>query len=139
MAVSLSLEKQQYLIELVPCLCQIKPNDKFSQCAVGITEKEILIYSDMEPSRNTGDVFYYNTFATIELKEVVNLVKSEMKNNEELKKYIRLDIFHKDLNKCRILYFLKTNKAKLTRFIAAAKKAKVKTINHVVDYQLKTY
>ena len=139
MAVSLSLEKQQYIIELVPCLCQIKPNDKFSQCAVAICEKEILIYSDMEPTRNTGDVFYYNAFCTIVLENVVNIVKSDIKGNEELKKYIRIDIFHNDLDSCKILYFLKTDKAKIARFLSAAKKSKVKVVNNVVDYRIRSF
>lgn len=139
MAVSLNLEKQQYLIDLVPCLCQIKPNDKFSQCAIGITEKEILIYSDMEPTRNTGDVFWYKPFCTIVLEDVINIIRSEIKGNDELKQYLRLDILQKNLDECKMVYFLKTDKAKIARFISAAKKAKVKILNNVVDYHLRSF
>lgn len=136
MAISVSLYNQQYLIDLVPCLCQKTTNSKFSQCEVGITKKEILIYSDMEPNRIDCEVYFYSPFATFPFDSIVTLVKSDIKNNDDLKKYIRLDIFTKDQDKCKILYFLKTNKGRLAKFLKAAKDAKVKIVNNVVSYKL---
>ena len=133
---AVNLEKQQYLIELVPCLCQISKNSKFAQCALGITKKEILLYSDMEPSRIVDEVFYYNAFATLAIDNVVTLVKSEIRRNEELRNFLRLDIFMKDLNECKIIYFPKSNKSKLARFLKAAKQAKLKIVKNVVNYNL---
>ena len=103
---NISLDKQQYLLEIIPCLCQPAPNTKFIKGAIGITKSEILIYSDMEPNRNNGDVGFYFPFATLPLNDIVTLVKSDIKKNRDLKKYIRIDIFMKELNDCRIIYFL---------------------------------
>lgn len=136
MAISVSLTKQQYIIELIPCLCQLKQNAKFSKCALGITPKEILLFSDMEPTRIDCEVYYYSPFATLPLDSIVTLVKSEIKNNEELKKYIRLDIFSEDYDECRILYFDKANKALLTKILKIAKSKKVKIVTNKVNYEI---
>ena len=133
---AVNLENQQYIIELVPCLCQINKNAKFSQCAIGITKQEIMIFSDMEPNFIVGEVFYYKPFAKIPNKTVVTLVRSEIRKNEELKKYTRLDIFTRDLNECRILYFPNKEKPKLARFLKAAKQVKIKITKNVVNYKL---
>lgn len=133
---NISLDKQQYLLEIIPCLCQTSPNTKFIKGAIGITKNEILIYSDMEPNRNNGDVGFYFPFATLPLNSIITLVKSDIKKNHELKKYIRLDIFMKEMNDCRIIYFLKSDKSRLMNFLKLTKKAKVKLVNNVVNYDL---
>ena len=133
---AVNLENQQYLIELVPCLCQITKNAKFSQCAIGITKQEIMIFSDMEPNNIVGEVFYYKAFAKIPNKTVVTLVKSDIRRNEELRNFTRLDIFTRDINECRIVYFPNKDKAKLARFLKAAKTVKLKLTKNAVDYKL---
>lgn len=133
---NISLDKQQYLQEIIPCLCQIAPNTKFVKGAIGITKSEILIYSDMEPNRNNGDVGFYFPFATLPINDIVTLVKSDIKKNEELKKYIRLDIFMKDYDNCKIIYFLKSDKSKLLNFLKLTKKSKIKIVNNVINYDL---
>lgn len=133
---NISLDKQQYLLEIIPCLCQPAPNTKFIKGAIGITKTEILIYSDMEPNRNNGDVGFYFPFATLPINNVITLVKSTIKKNYELKKYVRLDIFMDDVNNCRILYFLKSDKSKLMDFLRITKKAKIKLVNNVINYDL---
>ena len=133
---NISLDKQQYLLEIIPCLCQVTPNTKFIKGAIGITKNEILMYSDMEPNRNNGDVGFYFPFATLALSNVITLIKSDIKKNTELKKYIRLDIFMNEMNDCKIIYFLKSDKAKLMRFLRITKKAKIKLVNNVINYDL---
>ena len=133
---AVNIEKQQYLIEFVPCLCQIEKNAKFARCAIGITKKEILFYSDMEPNNIVGEVFYYKAFATIPIDTVVTFVRSEIIRNEELRNYIRLDIFTKDIANCKIVYFPKNDKNKLLRLLKAAKQLKIKIVKNVVDYSL---
>lgn len=133
---NISLDKQQYILEIIPCLCQITPNSKFIKGAIAITKKEFLLYSDMEPTRNNGDVGFYSPISTLQLDDVVTLVKSEIKKNYDLKKYIRLDILVKEMEDCKILYFLKSDKARLTRFFKATKRAKLKLVNNVVNYDL---
>lgn len=133
---NISLDKQQYLLEIIPCLCQPAPNTKFIKGAIGITKTEILIYSDMEPNRNNGDVGFYFPFATLPINNVITLVKSTIKKNYELKKYVRLDIFMDDVNNCRILYFLKSDKSKLMDFLRITKKAKIKLVNNIINYDL---
>ena len=134
--IAISVEKQPYLLDFVPCLCQIEANAKFSQCAIGITKKEFLLYSDMGPNRIMDNVYFYNAFATLPIADVVTLVKSEMRRNEELRNYTRLDIFMKDINQSKILYFTKNDRNKLFRFLKTAKQQKIKLVNNVVDYSL---
>ena len=134
--IAISVEKQPYLLDFVPCLCQIEANAKFSQCAIGITKKEFLLYSDMGPNRVMDNVYFYNAFATLPIADVVTLVKSEMRRNEELRNYTRLDIFMKDINESKILYFTKNDRNKLFRFLKTAKQQKIKLVNNVVDYSL---
>lgn len=134
--IAISVEKQPYLLDFVPCLCQIEANAKFSQCAIGITKKEFLLYSDMGPNRVMDNVYFYNAFATLPIADVVTLVKSEMRRNEELRNYTRLDIFMKDINQSKILYFTKNDRNKLFRFLKTAKQQKIKLVNNVVDYSL---
>lgn len=133
---NISLDKQQYLLEIIPCLCQITPNTKFIKGAIGITKSEILIYSDMEPNKNNGDVGFYFPFATLPLNNVISLVKSDIKKNYDLKKYIRLDILMNEVDDCKIIYFLKSEKNRLIRFLRLTKKAKIKLVNNVVNYDL---
>ena len=134
--IAISVEKQPYLIEFVPCLCQIIKNAKFSQCAIGITKQEILLYSDMEPNRIVDNVYFYNAFATLPISEVVTFVKSEIRRNEELRNFIRLDIFMKDVSQSKILYFPKNDKLRLTKFLKAAKQAKIKIVKNIMNYNL---
>lgn len=134
--IAISVEKQPYLLDFVPCLCQIGANAKFSQCAIGLTKKEFLLYSDMGPNRIMDNVYFYNAFATLPIADVVTLVKSEMRRNEELRNYTRLDIFMKDINQSKILYFTKNDRNKLFRFLKTAKQQKIKLVNNVVDYSL---
>ena len=134
--IAISVEKQPYLLDFVPCLCQIEANAKFSQCAIGITKQEFLLYSDMGPNRVMDNVYFYNAFATLPIADVVTLVKSEMRRNEELRNYTRLDIFMKDINQSKILYFTKNDRNKLFRFLKTAKQQKIKLVNNVVDYSL---
>ncbi len=134
--IAISVEKQPYLLDFVPCLCQIEANAKFSQCAIGITKQELLLYSDMKPNRIMDNVYFYNAFVTLSLKEVVTLVKSDIRRNEELRKYTRLDIFMRDVSQSKILYFLNTDKPKLLRFLKTAKQLKVKIVKNIVDYSL---
>ena len=134
--IAISVEKQPYLLDFVPCLCQIEANAKFSQCAIGITKKEFLLYSDMGPNRVMDNVYFYNAFATLPIADVVTLVKSEMRRNEELRNYTRLDIFMKDINQSKILYFTKNDRNKLFRFLKTAKQQKIKLVNNIVDYSL---
>ncbi|MBO7615453.1 MAG: hypothetical protein J6T15_07175 [Bacilli bacterium] len=134
--IAISVEKQPYLLDFVPCLCQIEANAKFSQCAIGLTKKEFLLYSDMGPNRIMDNVYFYNAFATLPIADVVTLVKSEMRRNEELRNYTRLDIFMKDINQSKILYFTKNDRNKLFRFLKTAKQQKIKLVNNVVDYSL---
>ena len=134
--IAISVEKQPYLLDFVPCLCQIEANAKFSQCAIGITKKEFLLYSDMGPNRVMDNVYFYDAFATLPIADVVALVKSEMRRNEELRNYTRLDIFMKDINQSKILYFTKNDRNKLFRFLKTAKQQKIKLVNNIVDYSL---
>lgn len=134
--IAISVEKQPYLLDFIPCLCQIEANAKFSQCAIGLTKKEFLLYSDMGPNRIMDNVYFYNAFATLPIADVVTLVKSEMRRNEELRNYTRLDIFMKDINQSKILYFTKNDRNKLFRFLKTAKQQKIKLVNNVVDYSL---
>ena len=134
--IAISVEKQPYLLDFIPCLCQIEENAKFSQCAIGITKKEFLLYSDMGPNRIMDNVYFYNAFATLPISDVVTLVKSEMRRNEELRNYTRLDIFMKEISQSKILYFKKNDRNKLLRFLKTAKQQKIKLVNNVVDYSL---
>ena len=134
--IAISVEKQPYLIECIPCLCQITQNAKFSQCAIGITKQEILLYSDMEPNRIVDNVYFYNAFATLSINEVVTFVKSEIRRNEELRNFIRLDIFMKDVGLSKILYFPKKDIVRLNKFLKVAKQAKIKIIKNIVNYNL---
>ncbi len=137
--IAISIEKQQYLLDYIPCLCQIHENEKFSYCGIGISKQEILLYSDMEPNRIVDNVYFYNAFATLLVKEIVTLVKSEITRNEELRNYIRLDIFMKNAEDSKIIYFPKSDKSKVARFLRACKSVKLKVINNVINYSLGTY
>lgn len=136
---NVSLEKQEHIEEFIPCLCQVSPNTLFIKGAIAITNEEFLIYSDVEPTKIDGEVYYYSPFATISFENVVSLVKSEIKRNVDLKKYVRLDIFCKSIGECKILYFDKKSKtkSKLKKLIKLAKKyRKIKLAKHSVDYGL---
>lgn len=131
-----SLDKQDQLLELIPCLCQFTPNSKFGKGVIGITKTEFLLYSDMEPTKIINDVFYYTPYATLEIKDIITLVKSEIKKNNDLKKYIRVDILCRDAEDSKIFYFPKASNSKLARLIKAAKKAKLPVVDSTVYYAL---
>jgi len=132
------LDRQEELLELVPCLYQFEKNTLFARSAVGITKNDVVIYPDMGPSVVNGDLYIYNPIFTIGFDEIISLVVSKIKNNRDLKKYIRLDIFSKSTDACKILYVLKSKRSKLMNLIKIAKKGKVKTAFNSINYGLGT-
>ena len=116
---------------------QAEKNSKFSKGAIGISKKEILIYSDMKPNETDGVSYFYHPVFTFPLKSIVSLVVSKLKKNRELKKLIRLDIFCKSMDDCKIIYKAKKDKKSLKKFIKKAKKGKVKTYSNVISFSLK--
>lgn len=132
------LDKQDELLEFVPCFYQFKKNDLFSRAAVGISKSEILIYPDMGPNEIDKDIFIYHPIATIPFKDIVSFVVSKVKNNHDLKKYRRFDIFVKSIEDCKILYVNNGHMKRLKHFVKVAKKGKIRTVYHTINYGLGT-
>lgn len=133
------IDRLEELKELVPCLCQYKKNALFSKSALGITEKDLIVYPDRGPSDIADKTFIYHPVLTIKFSEIVTLVVSKITNNSDLKKYTRLDVFAKSEDNCKIIYVLKKDVKKLNNLCKLAKENGIKTIKNTVDYSLGVY
>ncbi|HPS18874.1 MAG TPA: hypothetical protein PLR04_01940 [Bacilli bacterium] len=119
----IELEGKNLLLCLLPGYYQFGPNEPFSPCALGLTEKSLIIYNDYAPDEIHQDAFLYRIKKEIPFEEIKVVINQKIKQNVDLDYFNRLNIIYKVIDNSFFLYYLKKDKALVKKMIKKMKTA----------------
>ncbi len=120
------LDHQQEGIYLAYGLAQLVKGEKFSQCALLLTEKTLYFYDDNMPSQIQGDTHIHNAKMMIPLSKLKIMVFEKYKH-PEYKTYYRLAFISDEEHYNTYMFFFKDDLKNIKKFIKLVKKLGVKT------------
>lgn len=127
------LEERAKLVALGLGYYQFLETDSFEPAAIGITNDNILIYSDFEPDEIQNDAFAFSVKKFISLCDVKSVIVEKIVKHNELKRFMRLNIVMKDIELSTYFYFDKADKKYMKKVIKELKYADIRIVKRTVD------
>lgn len=127
------LEERAKLVALGLGYYQFLETDAFEPAAIGVTNDNIVIYSDFGPDEIQNDAFAFSVKKAIPLSEIKSVVVEKIVKHEELKRFMRLNIVMKDVELSTFFYFDKVDKKYMKKVIKELKYADIRIVKRTVD------
>lgn len=128
------VDKQEEFIIAESCLLQLVKGEKFIPGLIALTGKQILVFNDYAPSEKIADLNVYHPVFSFGYSDIKTIRTVSLYGNDELKKFIELDIIEKDDEKKTKLFFNKKIAKKFDKVCNKIKKVgKIKIESSELD------
>lgn len=111
------LNEVDQIFRLTPCIAQIDESKKFYPCVLGITENNLVLFSDLQPDVQTSDELVYDVKMRIPVEDVIAIIYEKIKGDPKLTAYHRINVIHKVVDNSFHIYFLRADKKMMKLFL----------------------
>lgn len=127
------LEERAKLSALGLGYYQFLESDSFEPAAIGVTNDNLLIYSDFEPDEIQNDAFAFSIKKAIPLSSIKSVIIEKITKHDDLKRFMRLNIVMKDVELSTFFYFDKVDRKYMNKVIRELKYSDIRIVKRTVD------
>lgn len=121
----IKLDEYDKVLSLISGLFRFEENEKFSQAALAVTEKELLLYDDHRPTDKNNGEYHYVVKKRYELKKIHFVLNERIKGSDDLVNYGHLYFYSKEVEYSFDFYYLISDQKKVKEFLKELKSLNV--------------